>query len=319
MKENLKYINSILFTALFLTTSCYFSDPINEKPKCSFGVESDFQVKEKVVLFYSCRKDKDYIWEVVITPPDNSKYKESNLQNETTINRKSFIPDVPGRYIINFKITDKYGASDSETRNINIENSAPISIIKPLGTPKMYTVDKNLILDGSKSIDKDGKIVQYQWFFEELPDESEIVINNKNSSVINFIPDLSGVYTIALRVTDESYKSNISHYTFYVNENKAPEIKITYPDYKLNLISIKKSEKKRFIVKPTDDNTKYHKLIFNWSISINSSQFKEIYHGYDFLLNATQYSLGDLINLKLEIVDKNGLKSFVIWKIIIVK
>ena len=316
MKKNLKYISILIL--IILMNGC-FSDPINVAPKCSFGVESEYNPKEETFLYYKCKKeDNNYKWNIkFISIPKASSLKSNDIQNGTSYNTKIFIPDVPGEYKIYSEVSDEYGAIDIDTKTINIRNSAPSEIIESYGSSKYYTINKTMFLSSMSSVDEDGIIENYEWSFKKVPEGSKIFDFKSIERVIKIIPDKPGDYLLLLRVTDNNKTSSYASYGFYVNANSAPKIKSTLPDYNIELIEIKKDIKETFTVEVLD-NSEYLNLDFTWSISINDEPFKRVYNGFSFILNSSNYAIGDLIKLKVEISDKE-LSSSVIWNIIIIK
>lgn len=80
--------------------------------------------------------------------------------------------------------------------NSNIKPEAVLSFDeKPT-----YFVDDNIIFDGSKSYDIDGRISEYRWVFT-TDDESEIIRSEENKIIHVF--NKPGVYDIILQVEDD--------------------------------------------------------------------------------------------------------------------
>ncbi len=51
-------------------------------------------------------------------------------------------------------------------------------------------------LDGSKSTDDDGDTLAYYWILLEKPINSNVSINNDNTMMPSFVPDVDGTYVL---------------------------------------------------------------------------------------------------------------------------
>ncbi len=109
------------------------------------------------------------------------------LDDDTSAN-PSFIPDVPGNYIIQLIVND--GLHDSEPNIITIKiNQRPIAVFT---APSKNIWGQDFDLNASTSFDPDGVIATYNW----TPDYSSTMIDPIPA------PDL-GIYQYTLSVTDD--------------------------------------------------------------------------------------------------------------------
>ena len=76
-------------------------------------------------------------------------------------------------------------------------------------------------LDGSASNDPDGDALSYNWAFQQTPDNSQSVLQNKSSVTPSFVPDQFGVYVIELTVTDGFDASNTSLVTITIQASQS--------------------------------------------------------------------------------------------------
>ncbi|MBN2656543.1 MAG: hypothetical protein JXR86_05740 [Spirochaetales bacterium] len=70
------------------------------------------------------------------------------------------------------------------------------------GANRSLDIDETTELNGSGSGDPDGSISAWLWWIASGPDDSLAVIDPDNVAVTSFTPDVAGLYTIGLKVTD---------------------------------------------------------------------------------------------------------------------
>ena len=113
----------------------------------------------------------------------------------------------PGVYPVTLIVTDNDGATGTETQNITIENTPPIS---------SFTYQKGGTLLGVQSVsfssnasnDPDGNIMSYLWDFG----------NGTQSTAANPTRNFtSGTYTVQLTVTDDNGASHTSSQVLTIN------------------------------------------------------------------------------------------------------
>jgi PKD repeat protein len=135
-----------------------------------------------------------------------------------------------GVYTIGLRVTDTFGATDTDTTTVSIENKAPVAD----ANGPYYTVPGvPVTLDGSGSYDPDepyDSIVSWQWDLDNdgLYDEAvgELVTLSGSLPLIN----VEGVYTVGLRVTDAFGATDTDTTTLTVSSQDIPEFPtITIP------------------------------------------------------------------------------------------
>jgi hypothetical protein len=77
------------------------------------------------------------------------------------------------------------------------------------------------VLDGSASCDPEGGALSYEWTLVSAPAGSRWPISNTSSQQAILTPDVSGVYRIALRVTDS--EASVSDPAYLIVEVKELE------------------------------------------------------------------------------------------------
>jgi hypothetical protein len=144
---------------------------------------------------------------------------------------------VPGVYILQLTVTDNLGAAsvDQVTITVTEENRLPIAKAGPDQQVALYT---NVTLNGSASIDLDGKIEKYNW--TRVAGPGALTITNGNTAYASFIAPAIGEYTIELTVTDNSGASSKDQVKVIVSGTLPPSVvahagkdtSITFPDNK---------------------------------------------------------------------------------------
>ncbi len=317
----MKKLLLLIIISIFLS-NCIYYDPINEPPQSDFVYQLN-TIDKCVDLRYDGIEESDLKYEWKMTGfPENSKLKEltypfkGSQENEYKENR--FCPDIPGDYEVSLKVTDKYNADDTKSKKIVIQNQTPSAIIKV--DEKNYVTGNTIILNAEDSFDPDETQLTYDWSFKQLPENSNLFSENiiKEGFLATFIPDVSGLYIIKLSVSDINKDSASSYLSMFVYENKPPQILKTNPDNNISFISLKKDDEIIVSVTAIDDSTPFIDLKYKWEILLNGENTNQEYSGYEYDLNGIDYSLGDLIDLKLTITDENNLTTEIIWHFLVI-
>lgn len=122
---------------------------------------------------------------------------------------EGFIADVEGEYEIALltEVNGEFvikGTEDTVKVSAFGQNNIPVA---KAGRDQKVEQLSRIILNGTKSYDKDGDSLSYHWLLIEKPQNSSSVINNMNSSIAGFVPDMSGEYRVSLVVDDGKEKS----------------------------------------------------------------------------------------------------------------
>ena len=174
---------------------------INVSPKADAGPDQNVKVGDTVTLDGTKSRDEDgdpltYRWELE-SRPDGSA---AELQGADTV-KPTFVPDLDGEYVISLSVND--GKADSKTDRVTItadhDNSAPVA---DAGPDQSVKTGATVTLDGSASSDADGDLLSHQWSFVTRPEGSMAELEASDTAKPRFVPDVDGVYEIALVVND---------------------------------------------------------------------------------------------------------------------
>ena len=140
-----------------------------------------------------------------LSAPLNSNLTDADIVNPTTP-APSFTPDVDGAYELELTVTDPGALSDTDTVIITgtSANAAPNADAGPDQTAEVNQV---VNLDGGNSTDPDNgpNPLTFQWVFATVAPGSALTnadITNPTSPQASFTPDVTGVYTLTLTVSD---------------------------------------------------------------------------------------------------------------------
>lgn len=143
-------------------------------------------------------------WHFSLVPAD-STLTDGDIYGQGTV-APSFIPDVPGSYILQLRVTD--GACESTPDYVTVQvsngNGQPVA---EAGASQLLTpcAPTEVTLDGTGSFDPDGQELSYEWTLTSVPNGSGVVdalIDGRFSATPTFNWDVAGVYTLQLRVGD---------------------------------------------------------------------------------------------------------------------
>src|SRR6185503_7939378 len=143
-----------------------------------------------------------YAWSVV-SAPAASQITTGSLENRFSA-MAGVSPDVAGEFILELTVFDGQAEARDQVRIVSTANTPPVAnagadVVVVLGTPVM--------VDGSGSRDDDGgpQPLSYVWTFVSVPAGSAVgngSLSGGSTSAASFVPDVGGVYVLALRVSD---------------------------------------------------------------------------------------------------------------------
>jgi len=85
---------------------------------------------------------------------------------------------------------------------------------------KMALKDLRLTLDGSSSDKGSGTYLEYKWEMVSKPESSQSIIEDEDSSIAKFVPDMVGQYCISLKVFNEAGESETAFVNITVQDIK---------------------------------------------------------------------------------------------------
>lgn len=185
-------------------------DVVNTAPVANAGADQlNVTVATALSLDASLSADAEgddlaYVWGIVSAPNGSV----SNISNIFSAN-PSFTPDLEGVYRLSLVVTDGVFSHIDEMFITTSGNTAPTSVT--LGSILTGDTINGFDLYAGLSIDSSGDRLSYTWSLVSAPPTSLLVagvLNTSETSVqYNFIPDVSGNYTLSLTVSDGALSS----------------------------------------------------------------------------------------------------------------
>jgi hypothetical protein len=187
---------------------------VNGRPTAVAGDDQSVNVAAIVVLDGSGSSDPEnqplnYAWK--LARPAGSAATLSGANTATP----QFAADVAGVYAATLVVNDGSENSLPDTVNIFV-NGPPVAV----AGADVEAVPGNVVqLDGTSSSDPDGDALSYSWALT-LPAQSTATLSNPSSATPNFVPDVAGLYTVTLTVSDGSARDTDS---LVVTANSPPQ------------------------------------------------------------------------------------------------
>lgn len=129
----------------------------------------------------------------IASKPSGSEAALNNSSSRTP----RFTADKAGEYEIELSVSD-----DSETAKDIVVIRANTEPIANAGVDQTIPIGEEVILNGSESSDPDGDALTHSWVFISRPDGSEATLKNASGPSSSFNPDVIGLYTLELTVSD---------------------------------------------------------------------------------------------------------------------
>jgi subtilisin family serine protease len=122
--------------------------------------------------------------------------------SSTTSASTGFTPDIVGNYTISLVASQAVpvgtpSGTDNKTIRVNTLPTAAIS-----GPASSDSTSAPATFSGTGSLDPDGKSLIYRWIMVARPEGSAATLPTSNTTAVTFTPDVSGTYTVGLRVDD---------------------------------------------------------------------------------------------------------------------
>ncbi|MBN2798914.1 MAG: hypothetical protein JXX28_07170 [Deltaproteobacteria bacterium] len=156
--------------------------------------------------------DLTYQWTFVQTPADssigNAVFGAAN--GTRAAHAVHFTPDAAGTWVLSLSVSDgqTVSAQDLVALTVYDDNLPPVA---RCGDALHGQVGELLFLSGDGSLDPEGHPLTWRWSFAELPAASALSegdVYDRFSSEASFVPDTSGVYVLALAVSDGQLESD---------------------------------------------------------------------------------------------------------------
>ena len=179
---------------------------INQPPVANAGNDQQIEIGDSVQVDASASFDPDegpaplsFEW-VFVSVPQGSLLNSESIQTTST-GSAMFVPDVSGAYTLMVSVSDGE-LSDSDSVVVTVsENQIPVA---NAGEDQTVDAGESVVLDGSLSFDPDSgpQSLSYLWEIASHPQNSVATIVNQNNVVAFIDPDLAGLYTLRLVVSD---------------------------------------------------------------------------------------------------------------------
>lgn len=146
-------------------------------------------------------------WTIVSKPANSAAVLSSATGNATQIT-----PDRRGDYVVKMTATNAAGAATSHLTTISVTNNTPIAYVTSNAAPVAIQtgpavhlpLNTAVTLRGGSSVDADGDALTYAWTLNSKPSGSAAVLSSATTANVQLTTDVSGAYSVTLRVTDPS-------------------------------------------------------------------------------------------------------------------
>jgi len=190
----------------------------NQLPVSSAGQDQNAIVGTPVTLDGSGSYDPEgatitYLWSFKNVPPGSS-VNDNSLSPNASDAKPTFIPDLDGSYKLNLIVND--GSINSTPDEVIITAKKPnVAPNANAGPDQNVLTGTTVYLNGNGSSDPDNgpMPLSYLWSFYGIPPAPGSSLTNedimdKNKANASFIPDVDGMYTVRLTVSDGDRASN---------------------------------------------------------------------------------------------------------------
>jgi len=174
----------------------------NSPPVANAGPDQNVRTGDLVTLDGSGSSDADgdlltYSWKFMSKPSGSSE----SLLNPTSVH-PIFLADRDGTYVISLVVND--GRMDSALDTVAVTtsalNSPPVADAGPDQSVPIRTI---VTLDGSRSTDLEGDVLNYTWSFVSTPEGSTAMLSDEYSIHPTFPADHAGDFVVRLHLRDD--------------------------------------------------------------------------------------------------------------------
>ncbi len=211
--------------------------PPNMPPLADAGSDITQPADEAVTLDGRASHDPDataettltFHWSFDYTPPGSELATKQSafIPNNDTTGTTTFQPDVVGTYVVELMVND--GKASSEPAYAVV--TATESVNKPManaGSDQTIELGETASLDGRQSSDPLGGELSFDWSLSNVPYNSSLALGDvnltgANQPAMSFVPDVTGVFTASLVVSNTMDASEADSANVTVTgDNEAP-------------------------------------------------------------------------------------------------
>ncbi|MGB1256469.1 MAG: PKD domain-containing protein [Thiolinea sp.] len=152
-----------------------------------------------------------------------SKPDSSQLEFSSEIVNPTFQPDQPGVYVFEYYVSDGELLSTISTLTVRAINGTPEA---GFTYPELMKIAGAIQLNGSSSSDPENDALSYQWRLVSRPDGAVMRLEDTESAIISFSPDIPGEYRVQLTVSDGYSSHSVDHTLVVHPENSRPVARV---------------------------------------------------------------------------------------------
>lgn len=173
----------------------------NRAPRARAGSNRTVNIESNVRLDGRNSSDPDddpltFSWSFVERPDGSS----ASLADADT-DRPTFSPDEAGNYVVELRVEDVFGASDTDRVRIRARDAGNAPTARA-GNDRTVGIDTTVELDGSNSSDPNDDPLTFSWRFVSRPSNSSAQLSGASSARPSFRADVLGQYVVELTVED---------------------------------------------------------------------------------------------------------------------
>ena len=138
-----------------------------------------------------------------------------------------------GTYSIGLQVTDSFGVRDTDTTAVSIYRNGPVAVLTANPNPAAPGQEITFDASGSTHGHPDRSIVQYEWDF----DYDGTFVGDASGVQVTHVYGQVGVYTTALRVTDDNVpaKTDLATVVVTINQGNHPPVANAGPDQSVSV------------------------------------------------------------------------------------
>lgn len=178
----------------------------NDPPVADAGPDQDVLAGQIVKLDGSRSHDPEgatitFLWSFIEVPAQS--HVTNNSLSGPTSDKPQFTPDAEGMYRLRLVVND--GLLGSPPDEVIITAKANLPPQADAGPDQNVITGQLVTLNGSKSFDPEGAMINFVWTFAEVPSGSGVTdgsLSDKTSAKPEFTTDVNGAYRLRLIVND---------------------------------------------------------------------------------------------------------------------